>query len=678
MKPPDSGPAIFALKTYAAAMLAYYVALRIGLLRPFWAVTTVYIVSQPLAGAVLSKSVFRLIGTVLGAAAAIVLVPNLVNEPAVLSAALALWLGFCMFVALLDHTPRAYIFLLAGYTASIVGFPSVNVPGTMFNTGILRVQELFIGILSAALIHGMIFPSTVTRQLIRRVGDILSSAEAWTCRALEGDRSSAFRRERRRLILDISDLQQLSYHLPFDTERLVPRIEVILALQEQLSLIVLVARTIEDRIDDLSEDPAGLPGEWRPLLRGISDWLRASGEADFVQKADMLIEQIRVCEPHADRVWTWRDMLVVNLAVWLKELINAHRNARHLAHVIGQGRPDAPDKRVSDLLSNASGRSWHSDAGLALRIALGAAATVLLACLCWIATEWADGAVAALIAGVTCALFGGLERPAVAAKRFLLGSIAGCGLAMIYGYAILPRVTDFVVLAAVLAPTLLLLGSALARPALALFSLGAMIGMLNTVGLNATYSSDFVGFINSAIAQNVGTAFAIVTLSVFRTIGADEAVQRLRRAGFRDVVERAEGRYPDMQRWTSRMLDRIGMLISRSMTQASEANDPVLEAFQDLRIGFVAGELHALEKRTTSEQSLAIQDALAGVSSYYARRSQSDDARPHAELLAKLDRIASTFANDPDLERRRAGVVLVTGLRCNLFPGVDYSKEVAS
>ena len=47
-------------------MLAYWIALRIGLTRPYWAVTTSYIVAQPLAGAVLSKAVFRLIGTVLG------------------------------------------------------------------------------------------------------------------------------------------------------------------------------------------------------------------------------------------------------------------------------------------------------------------------------------------------------------------------------------------------------------------------------------------------------------------------------------------------------------------------------------------------------------------------------------------------------------------------------------
>ena len=46
--------ALFSVKCFVAAILAYYIALRIGLTRPYWAVTTSYIVAQPLAGAVLS------------------------------------------------------------------------------------------------------------------------------------------------------------------------------------------------------------------------------------------------------------------------------------------------------------------------------------------------------------------------------------------------------------------------------------------------------------------------------------------------------------------------------------------------------------------------------------------------------------------------------------------------
>ncbi|HEY1410912.1 MAG TPA: FUSC family protein, partial [Rhodopila sp.] len=125
---PGTNQWLFAVKTFAAAMLALYIAVSIGLDRPYWAMATVYVIAQPLAGSLRSKAAFRLIGTLVGASATVVLVPNLVDAPELLSAALALWVGICLYIALLDRTPRSYVFMLAGYTAALIGFPSVATP----------------------------------------------------------------------------------------------------------------------------------------------------------------------------------------------------------------------------------------------------------------------------------------------------------------------------------------------------------------------------------------------------------------------------------------------------------------------------------------------------------------------------------------------------------------------
>ena len=53
---------VFALKTFAAVMLALVIALWLDLPRPYWAMATVYITSQPLAGATSSKAFYRLTG----------------------------------------------------------------------------------------------------------------------------------------------------------------------------------------------------------------------------------------------------------------------------------------------------------------------------------------------------------------------------------------------------------------------------------------------------------------------------------------------------------------------------------------------------------------------------------------------------------------------------------------
>jgi uncharacterized membrane protein YccC len=50
---------LFAVKTFAAAMLALYIAVSIGLDRPYWAMATVYVIAQPLTGALRSKAAIQ-------------------------------------------------------------------------------------------------------------------------------------------------------------------------------------------------------------------------------------------------------------------------------------------------------------------------------------------------------------------------------------------------------------------------------------------------------------------------------------------------------------------------------------------------------------------------------------------------------------------------------------------
>lgn len=57
----------------------------------------------------------------------------------------------CVFVSRLDRTPRAYMFVLAGYSAILIALPSVEAPATIFTVASLRVQEITLGILGAQL-----------------------------------------------------------------------------------------------------------------------------------------------------------------------------------------------------------------------------------------------------------------------------------------------------------------------------------------------------------------------------------------------------------------------------------------------------------------------------------------------------------------------------------------------
>jgi len=667
----DAEAALFSLKCLVAALLAYYVALRIGLQNPYWAVTTSYIVAQPLAGAVLSKALFRGLGTMLGAAAAVVLVPTFVNEPMVLGLALGVWLGLCAYVAQVDRTPRAYVFVLAGYTASIIGFPAVDTPDAVFTIAILRVQEIMLGLLCGSLLHGVVFPRTVTARLLQRIDQILGEVEQRTRGALALNRDAALRAERRRIALDLGEIDQLSAHLPFDTARLVPRVRTVRALQDQLIMLLPLVTTVEDRLEALEACDGGIPAAVQDLDARVDLWL-ADGVAapDRDATAAALIAEARALEPSRRAEGPiWRDMLLFNMLSRLAELIAAHRDCRNLRDQLRSPSVLPVTPEVGHLLAAAHGRSLHRDRGAALRTGLGTLATILIGCAVWIGTAWRDGAGAVLIAGVCCALFGGTDNGRRTIVGFLVGSIIGIAAAAPYAFAILPRVTDFVTLAAVLAPALLLLGSIFARPQYTLPGFGAAMGFLNTAGLNATYAANFATFLNGGMAQIIGTIFAVVTVGLFQTVGPETAIGRLFAASWRDVARRATGRSHSEVRWLSRMLDRIGLLLPKLPARPQDdTGRPLVDMLIDMRIGIVTGRLRAIGDAAPPAERALVDHTLGAIGDYYRALRPHRPTPPPPAILADIDRTVAAFADDPETDRRRNALLLLTSLRRNLFP----------
>ena len=662
---------LFTIKCFAAAILAYYVSLRIGLTRPYWAVTTSYIVAQPLAGAVLSKAMFRMLGTVLGAIAAVVLVPNLVNAPELLSVGLALWLGLCLYISLLDRTPRAYIFLLAGYTASIIGFPSVSAPGAIFTTAVVRVEEITIGILSGSLIHGVVFPQTVTARLLARIDVILADAERWSRDSLAGLSDASLDRDRRRLALDINELHQLSIHLPFDTARLLPRVSTLRALQAELSMLLPLASAVDDRFGELKRGADSPRPEALELIEDVREWLRDPPPiAERGPSADALIARARALEPEPAEPLLWRDALRMGLLARLAELIAAHRNARDLRDQMRSPSRLPVTQAVAALLGRNAKRPLHRDRGTALRAAAGTTATILLGCAFWIATAWPDGAGAVLISGVCCALFGNSDDPAPSIITFFYGSLCGLVMAAIYAFAIMPRATDFVTLVLVLAPVLLLCGLFLARPGTMLFAIGLLLGGLNTMGLNDRYTGNFSTFVNEGTAQLIGTFFAAVTVGLFQTVGARTSARRLIRAGWRDLAWRSEAAGPpDAVGWIARMLDRIGLLAPRLAQQGEDPGKPLLDALTDLRVGVSVGELRQLRIDGTPDDAAKITPVLLGVGAHYRALRPELPHPPEPDLLAGIDNAMTDLSRGGPAAKRRTAILALTSLRRNLFPG---------
>jgi hypothetical protein len=67
-------PIIFSVNCYIATILAMFVAFSLDLKSPAWAMTTVYLTSQPLSGVLRAKAVYRAVGIRISEAAAVKLI----------------------------------------------------------------------------------------------------------------------------------------------------------------------------------------------------------------------------------------------------------------------------------------------------------------------------------------------------------------------------------------------------------------------------------------------------------------------------------------------------------------------------------------------------------------------------------------------------------------------------
>ena len=656
--------AFFSLKTLAAAFLAYYISLRIGLERPYWSVITCYIVAQPLAGALLSKGLFRLIGTVVGAGMAVLLVPNLVNTPELLTLALALWLGACTYVAALDRTPRSYISLLAGYSAVIVGFPSVDTPGAIFIVALSRVQEIGIGIVCVSLVHALLFPRPVWRQVRDRLDVILADTEAWSLDALAmpAEPDSVLRQDRRRLANDLHDLHLLSVHLPYDMAGTVIEPASLRSVEMQLGRLLPLAGAVEDRIEALRQRDA-YTSQLADLVEDVRDWI--SREAPGGGRP--LIERAGALEPALHTSESWVQLVRLSLLDRLADLIETHSTARRLRNRLVRGASsEGSDASVRP--GDTARRVLHRDHRMALRAASATTLTVLAGCMFWIVTAWPDGATAVVSSAIICALFSHLDAPLRAARRVFHGTIGAAIAAGFCAFVLMPRVTDFVTLCLLLSPFLFLLGWLLARPDRAPYGIGAVLAFPGLAGLNAAYGGMFGTFANQALAQVLGSLAACLMLDAVRATGAEGTARRLARAGWRELARKTEMRSePDTPAWISRTLDRM-VLLSPHLPDLAEGTSEERDRLRDLRIGMALDDLQRAGASIGERQARRNDLLKSRLRDCFVSAQRIGVLEADPALQRALDRTLASANVLPPSAGKRSLLLALVGLSRNLSP----------
>lgn len=589
----DAHALLYSVRSFVAAMLAYYIALAIGLERPSWAIITVYIVSQTSVGASLSRSLYRLAGTVAGAGATVLIVPTFVNTPILCSVILASWISFCLYLSLLERTPRAYAFVLAGYTASLIGFPAVSDPGTVFNIAIIRLQEITIGIVCAALIHRYILPTRISGLFNSKLAQTLQATRQRIADTLAG--KSNAQSEPLHLALALQFLQGVSHHIPYDFALSVPVRQARKALHDRLARLVIVNGELCDRLQAIAE----MPADMQTLLDDVQAWLTCDDTGKRKKTADALQQRsAQLAQRHAAQALTFEAALRVNFLRYIVELMTLLQQCERLSDAIHHAK-SAPIQAEDHA---AKGYVFHRDALSAARTALGAFVIILGGCLLWIYSAWPDGGTAVSILGVCCTLFGSFDTPAPHIVKYIIGSVWGVLISLIYSFALLPPLSDFPVLVAALAPVYLLAGSLQARPPTTFMAMGITLTLPVLCELGARYSGDFADAANTAIALFFATGFAVIGMSLLQTVQADAAINRLLKLCQRDIRRSVNGVFKgDETHWTNLMIDRAALLLPR-LPRSGPSSARALESLVHfLRIGLCVMRLRRCDTPAGSE-----------------------------------------------------------------------------
>ncbi|XID74692.1 FUSC family protein [Alkanindiges sp. WGS2144] len=667
---PSKTDVIFALKTFLASMLALYIAISLNLQNPMWAMGTVFIVANPLSGMLSSKAVYRLLGTLAGACLAVLALPPFINQPLPFSLLIAAWVSVCLYISLLDRTPRSYFFMLAGYSLALVGFSAVPDPTHLFDIALSRFEEITLGILCATIISRTIYPMSLGTVLLGRIDRWFSDVEASFGQCLKGDRSpEAIVKEVQRFASDSTEIYTLAVHLSYERSALRGQTRAVQELQHQMVLIAPVLTVLADRVHDLRQFSDKFDQPLLQLQQQTEQFMQQSqpvtqGDIEYIPSG--ILQQFEHMLEIAD---TREQLLIISMREAVFFFLRHFLTLGLIWRAIRQGKklPDFINQKV------VAGQHLHRDHGVALRGAISAFLAIGIVCFLWHMSGWQYGFMAAQITAVGACILTFLDNPLPALASFRLASIYSALVVFVYQFAIFPVVHDFVTMMLVLLPFFVLFTTMLSHPVLMGFALPLLIN--TAMGLNIRNLNEpvFGAYVDNSLAIIIGILIPSFTLALIRSTTPELSVKRLVESQWRDVQQIIEK--PVIHPWAyymRRLLDRIGLMAPRVLRA------PTVQADISQSIVELAGATNIIRLKRLLNQldeplAQSIEQLLQQLWSWYEARLTGQIFNT-AAILQQIDQLLGTVLLQPGSMQRDQLLVALTGVRRGLFQQAGHYK----
>lgn len=641
----NAGQWRYALRNSLAMCLSLWVAFDLNLDEPYWALTSAAVVSFPTVGGVISKSIGRVFGSLVGAAASMAIAGHCLNDPWLFTLFIAAWIGLCTYISNHYQNNVSYAFALAGYTAAIIAFSTVNVTDTqqIFDIAQARVCEVITGILCGGLMM-MILPSTSDGEAL------LTSLRRMHLRLLEHaamlwqpEITVQMRTSHEGVIGQILTMNLLRIQAFWSHYRLRRQNNLLNYMLHQQLRITSVISSLRRMLLNWPDRPANLATVLDQLLNELRN-----PDTDKYRLARIL-QQIAPQDP-ADyrhrafwlrlRHFCW---LYLNCSRWLQRLENATP--------VSEMQPP----RVTSL-------ARHTDSYEAAYNGLRTFLCIILGCAYWINTQWDAGSSALTLVAISCVLYSSTPSPINSITTLLKAVTLLSIVCFLVKFGLMIQIDDLWLFCAFLFPVLVTMQMLkLQNPSYAALWGQLIVFMGSFLSVTNPPSYDYQSFINDSIGKIVGVLLAGLAFQILRPSSDKRKSRRIIRALRRDFIDQLSKKPQQSEsQFESLIYHRISQL---NQSQDQEARSWLLRwGVVLLNCSHIVWQLR--DWQTRSDPLSAVRDVcihcLRGIMTEKGVQHRSLDAS-----LQELQRMSNALAHHPEQAARDlAG--LIWRLYCSL------------
>jgi uncharacterized membrane protein YccC len=613
---------MFVIKIVAIAFITLWLAYRLELDSPATAVTTVFIVALPGSGMVLEKAVFRVIGTLVGCIAAVILIGLLPQAAPLLFTCLAIWVGLCTAGAAMFRNSKSYGFLLAGYTACMIAIPAVNAPSLIFTLAVTRVTEVGLGLIVSAIISDALFPRQQGDQIMLAVQGRYERFLA-LCRDTLENRLTPAQAELTHLSFaaDVAALETTRSAVFFEAGRSSGESRKVHLFNAAFMTALTTFYTLHRLLHRMHNNSSARVNALTDKFGGVLLQALAAGTEGNVDAVCMQIRQRAVqqrAEALAPGSESEEERIALDTVIELLERFA--RNMHHFQQVYMALLQKKPlPERVGNVFRAFAAYAPRTPFPIVLASGLRTSIATLALAAIWYELAWPYAAVAMLMTVIFTALAASSPNPPRMVRQIALGFMLGLPLAFVCNFFLLTHADGFAMLALCIAPFIALGTYLTTMPKYAGIGLGLNLFLSQTVFPENAVHADPTAYLNNAIAFVLGAALAwlVYTLVLPRhTVGQKEYIAAaLRREACRTCTA---ARPPSPHTYDNRIRDLLNQLNTGAGPAPDEATRAVVgQALTLLELGHSVINMRELIPLSPSAaMRAALQRCVTGIAAF--------------------------------------------------------------